>query len=129
MLNFSLYKYTMDGYDAYLSRHSNKLTYLYPQSYSTASRYQNILCIEDSLAVKYHETYPQFKIEKSDQDIYYKVESANENRLDIISNIAYNTPKFWWVIAMANDIVDPFKVPVDTILRIPDLSVLYNEVM
>jgi len=129
MLNFSLYKYTMDGYDAYLSRYSNELTYLYPRSYDTVSRYQNVLCIEDDLSVKYHETFPKFEIEKSDQDIYYKVETKNENRLDIISNIAYNTPRLWWVIAMANDIVDPFKVPVDTILRIPDLSVLYNEVM
>ena len=30
-----------------------------------------------------------------------------EGRLDMISTMVYGTPSLWWVIAMANDIMDP----------------------
>lgn len=81
----------------------------------------------DELSGQYHETYEPYVIPKSESDYYYKVEKKNENRLDIISNVVYNTPRFWWVIAMANGIVDPFKVPADTILRIPPIASIYQD--
>ena len=38
----------------------------------------------------------------------------------------YNTPKYWWIIALSNYILDPFDIPVGTNLRIPPLLSLYN---
>tara|TARA_R110000744_G_scaffold52348_1_gene112151 strand:- start:303 stop:593 length:291 start_codon:yes stop_codon:yes gene_type:complete len=54
-----------------------------------------------------------------DFDAYYKVAGMTgdnklvqlppgyEGRLDMISTMVYGTPNLWWVIAMANDIMDP----------------------
>lgn len=55
------------------------------------------------------------------------VSIAEEGRLDIIANQYYNTPRFWWVIALANNIIDPFDIPVGTTLRIPTIISLYNK--
>ena len=52
---------------------------------------------------------------------------VEENRLDIISMSIYGTPRYWWVIALANDIIDPFDVPVGTELRIPLIETLFNK--
>jgi hypothetical protein len=30
-------------------------------------------------------------------------------RPDLISNFAYGTPDYWWVICLANDIIDPME--------------------
>ena len=32
-----------------------------------------------------------------------------EHRPDLISNIFYNTPSYWWVIMLVNGINDPFE--------------------
>ena len=53
---------------------------------------------------------------------YYRVTEEDMNRLDIISERFYGTPAYWWVIAMANNIVDPFYLPIDTTLKIVKLS-------
>lgn len=43
---------------------------------------------------------------------------------DTLSDLAgkyYNNSKFWWVIADANNIDDPFTLTVNSVLIIPDL--------
>jgi hypothetical protein len=37
---------------------------------------------------------------------YVPVEAAH--RPDIISNVFYNTPSYWWLILVVNNIPDPF---------------------
>lgn len=32
-----------------------------------------------------------------------------EHRPDLISNVFYGTPKYWWLLLLANDITDPFE--------------------
>lgn len=32
-----------------------------------------------------------------------------EHRLDLISNVFYNTPKNWWLLMLVNNIEDPFE--------------------
>lgn len=58
----------------------------------------------------------------SDKDKFVVVNSTNENRLDLISNSNYGTPKYWWVIADVNNLVNPFEVPIGTVLRLPAMS-------
>lgn len=56
---------------------------------------------------------------------YHVVESVEEGRLDLISQIYYGDSQYFWVIAMANNIIDPLTVIQGTILKIPDLNSLY----
>lgn len=36
-----------------------------------------------------------------------KLPPGYEGRLDMVSTMVYGTPNLWWVIALANDIMDP----------------------
>ena len=55
-----------------------------------------------------------------DTDIIYAVENFYENRLDLIASVFYNEPRYWWVIAQYNNILDPFsEITAGRILRIP----------
>jgi nucleoid-associated protein YgaU len=60
--------------------------------------------------------------DNDDNDKFVVVNSSNENRLDLISQANYGTPKYWWVIADVNKISNPFVVPVGTVLRLPPMS-------
>lgn len=51
------------------------------------------------------------------------VTGMTENRLDAISNAAYGTPDYWWVLAEANDIVDvQAGIPAGLSLRVPSAA-------
>lgn len=57
---------------------------------------------------------------KDASDQVYAVENIYENRLDLISAIFYNEPRYWWVIAQYNNIIDPFsEVTAGRMLLIP----------
>lgn len=59
--------------------------------------------------------------------IYHVVESNQEGRLDIISNIYYGTPAYFWAIADANNIIDPITIVAGTVLLIPNIESLYRK--
>lgn len=103
------------------------LEYLAPRQYTNACRYKNLRRIQNADDNKiFLENWNQKIVDKSEGDQYYTVTIEDANRLDIISNYFYNTPRFWWVVALANYILDPFDVPVGTNLRIPPITALYN---
>lgn len=60
--------------------------------------------------------------EKSYLGTYHTVSLREENRLDIIANEEYGDQKLYWVIAMANNIIDPFSVKQGTVLKIPQIA-------
>ena len=97
--------------------------YIKPRKYKNISRYQIYRQISDDSV--YTETFNQTKIDQNN-DVYHEVSSSEENRLDIISNKYYSSPDFYWAIALANDIIDPFDVPQGMILRIPKINSLFN---
>ena len=103
------------------------LDYSYKKDVNYVSRYEytRVITEKDTLN-KIFETYDKEQIAESDNDVYYKVTFNNENRLDIIANEVYGFAIYWWVIAMANNIIDPFDIPAGTILRIPPISALYD---
>lgn len=84
--------------------------------YEDSMRYEGVECLP---------THYLQEIPYSVSDTYYTVPPSKENRLDIISNDHYGIVSLWWVIALASDIRDPFKVPQGTVLRIPPLSTLF----
>lgn len=101
--------------------------YIDPREFQYLSRYSRTRRILDkNLGVAYHETYHRKNIPETNDDKFITVTNNNENRLDIIANEQYQYSLYWWVIAMANDIIDPFNVPAGTVLRIPPLSSLYS---
>jgi hypothetical protein len=59
-------------------------------------------------------------LEKDDSDITYVVENTYEGRLDLIAAIFYNEPRYWWILAQYNNVLDPFsEVKAGTLLLIP----------
>lgn len=102
--------------------------YYEPKQYKNNSRYTNLRRLFDSESGKFvHETPRQLYVKLSDDDEYFTVTKTEEDRFDIISNYYYDTPRYWWVIAVANYWFDPFYLPVGTRLRIPPLMSLYSE--
>lgn len=104
-----------------------EMTYLPKVVYRNNCRYKNLRTIQDPDTGKiYHESWSQKFIDKSADDQYFTVSKAEEGRLDIIATSFYGTPNYWWVIALANYIIDPFDVEAGTTLRIPPITALYN---
>lgn len=124
-------KYTIKRYNVspeYLSE-TRKIykqrKYLKPIIYKNNSRYKNLRTLyNEDKKVIVHENWNKVDIPESNLDKYYTVDIVSENRLDIIASSYYNSPRYWWVIALANNINDPFDVPKGTLLRIPPLSSL-----
>jgi len=103
------------------------LKYYLPIDYTYISRYSNTNTIFDNiLGIYYHETINNKQIPVMNTDTYYTINVTTENRLDIIANMFYNMPSFWWIIAIANNITDSFNVPIGTVLRIPEITSLYE---
>lgn len=104
------------------------LEYYSPRIYPTLSRYQTTDRLFDShIGVYYHSTVDKKEIPVTENDTYITVNRQTENRLDVIANIVYGFSPYWWIIAMANDIIDPFDVPCGTVLRCPPLVSLYSD--
>ena len=96
------------------------MRYARPRKYVKVSRYKIYRQIVENDGTTYLETVNQTPVIETESDIYHEVDITEENRLDIIANRYYNDPSLWWVIAMANDLVDPFLIKVGTIVRIPN---------
>lgn len=104
------------------------LTYYVPKDYKNNSRYSKLRRLYDKeKGVYYHETWVQKFVDESSSDQFFTVTESEKDRLDLISYSFYGTSKYWWVIATANYIIDPFDIPVGTYLRIPPILSLYNE--
>jgi hypothetical protein len=99
------------------------MRYAAPRKYGYPSRYGIYRQIVDDKDT-YTETVNKTIIAEKDSDIYHEVQMHEENRLDIIANKYYGSPDLWWVIAMGNNIIDPFIVKVGDIIRIPNLTSL-----
>jgi len=126
---FDQYKYPMSP--AYLSNLRDiyyDVEYVKPAIYKYVSRYQETRQIIDAETRNvHHETFNYKVIKESKEDKYLTVDNISANRLDIISLYEYGSPTYWWVLAVANNILDPFNISLDTIIRIPPLFALYNK--
>lgn len=65
------------------------------------------------------------KLPPHPSDLFHQVTDADSKRIDLIAWKYYHDVKLWWVIAEANDILNPLELQVGTILRIPS----YERVM
>lgn len=103
----------------------DQLKYLDPIQYTFVSRYTATRVI-DNESNSYYESPNKYSIPEKESDIYITTNKSNENRLDIVSSKLYGTPLQWWIIATANNILDPFDVPLGTTLRIPNVASIYG---
>ena len=72
-------------------------------------------------------TPPDLKPEVT--DLFTKVQPGEEGRLDLVALRVYNLSALWWVIAYVNNIIDPFNVAVDTVLRYPPFDKVATRVL
>jgi hypothetical protein len=63
----------------------------------------------------------------SEFDNYHQITTIDVLRLDLIAYRYYVNVEYWWVIALANNILDPFNLEIGQILRIPAEHTLINE--
>ena len=100
------------------------MRYAKPRKYKKISRYGIYRQIIDNNNDTYTETINPTPVVESEDDIFHEILMEEENRLDIVSNKYYGTPELWWVIAMANDIIDPLFIRPGTIVRVPPITSL-----
>ena len=77
---------------------------------------------------QFYESWVPPEISPRPDDRYVEVTTGTAGRLDLISHSFYGTPRFWWVIAVANDLFDPIAdTTVGLLLRCPSPTRLYSE--
>lgn len=90
------------------------------------SRYANTEVVEDSGEVfrSSYELKSQFRPSNlPGGEQYVRVLAEEVGRLDLVSLRVYRTPKYYWVIAEANEIIDPIQeITKDKVLIIPKIS-------
>jgi hypothetical protein len=95
--------------------------------YGTDSRYSTFEIFFDRKEEYYFLSLPkQVTITPRTEDMIFKVDVKTENRLDLIANKYYKNSRMWWVIAEANKISDPTKVPVGVTLIIPNIASIFG---
>lgn len=63
----------------------------------------------------------------ADDDQQVEVTQGWEGRLDLLSTDFYGTPELWWVIADANQLLDPLgEVKLGAQLRVPRRDRVFN---
>lgn len=50
-------------------------------------------------------------------------------RLDTLSGVIYGDARYWWVLAAASDVGWGLQLPVDTVIRVPELTAALNLVV
>lgn len=92
-------------------------------------RYKNCKLLEDKETGELLlSSLNPIEIHHHPNDIYHRIKNNEVSRLDILAHLYYKNPLLWWVIALANDIHDPF-LPLDpgTLIRIPAIETLYGK--
>lgn len=92
------------------------------------SRYQFSNLYSDN-GKPYWGTRPPVDIPASEDDQFHLVTQADERRIDLIAHKYYDDVNLWWIIAEANNITNPLRLEVGTVLRIPALETIQMRVL
>jgi hypothetical protein len=77
----------------------------------------------------YWGTRPPVKIPASGNDIFHRVTQAEERRIDLIAHKYYGDVRLWWIIAEANNIINPISLQTGRVLRIPSMDTIQLKVL
>ena len=109
-----------DTYTRYSEPHAIVNSYnIDVQPLQKTSRYKTLKRLVNEDGVSFIETPYKVVIKETTSDNFYKVEPGFENRLDLISNKFYGTPRLWWALAIVNKLYNPRVVQSGIVLRIP----------
>ena len=89
------------------------------------SRYQFSARYLDKKNGDFFGTRQLVRLPQHPTDLFHQVTEADSKRIDLIAYKYYKDVRLWWVIAEANDIINPLELQVGSILRIPS----YDRVM
>ena len=70
--------------------------------------------VKDPLSVQFRD-FEQLRMSPE-----HKVVQGEVSRPDIISLIEYGTVSYWWFVAAINGVIDPFNMPEQELVIIPD---------
>ncbi len=90
------------------------------------SRYRKEKKLKMKTGLLTNETMRGRVVRESDEDRFHVVTSGEVNRIDLISFRYFNDVRLWWVIAAANNLIDPMDLEPGTVLRIPSMGALYG---
>ena len=77
----------------------------------------------------YESLMPKF-IPQAPDDQFIQVSDSEYGRLDLISFRLYQTTRYWWILANANNIVDPFEeILPGKVLRAPSVTQLFSSIL
>ena len=106
---------------------STQIQMMNPRHFDTLSRYKRNRQIYSSEYDKvYLESTNQYKIILDDNPVYHIVDILEEGRLDKIALLYYGDSSYYWAIALANNIIDPFIIKSNTLLVIPYIENLFE---
>lgn len=74
-------------------------------------------------------TRPRVFIPESKNDEYHRVTQGDVNRIDLIAYRYYRDCNLWWIIAEANNVLNPLKLEVGSVLRIPAIETIEMKVI
>lgn len=99
------------------------------KKFITTSRYKNTDIFEGSDGY-YYGIWNVPTIDEQPEDIYYTVKPSEDLRLDKIAYDYYGNYNLWWILAVANNILDPFtELTVGQVIRIPYLTYIFSKVL
>ena len=94
------------------------------------SRYNGIRTLLTDDCIPIQETWGPIDIPELDEDQFFEVTQEFSHRPDLISLKFYGTEQLYWVIAWANDMIDPFAETYrGRRLRIPDRENVFETVL
>jgi nucleoid-associated protein YgaU len=77
----------------------------------------------------YWGTRPPIKIPKSRKDQFHRVTDDDVTRIDLLAWKYYGDCALWWVIAEANDIINPLELETGRVLRIPAFETVQMRIL
>lgn len=94
----------------------------------TTDRYEKGLHLFDG-RYTFLPSYKKRVVTESPLDVFHELTAGEVGKLDLVSYKYYGTPYLWWVIALANKILNPLTVQAGTRLRVPALDEVYRGVL
>lgn len=105
---------------------SIKAQYIVPYGADGLSRYKHIdeLELEDGKTIKATLGPIDLGVYPYEGTTMFTVTAGEQNRIDIVAYKVYGKASMWWAIAYANNIKNPLRLDIGTVLRIPSISTL-----
>lgn len=100
------------------------------KTFLPTSRYKNTNIYAGSDGQYYYGIWKAPTIDAQPPDIYHTIEVGENLRLDALAYKYYGNYQLWWVLATANDILDPFtELTVGDTIRIPYLPYIFSDIL